>query len=452
LHDIALRIVPVSGLPTTEPLSAGGALALDVGKLTLSDMKIRLESAGTRIRADGQAALANGSGALTFSLESAPRRIMQALGMTVPLADGGALQSVQASGKLEFGGSRFILNRLDGKLDDTTFNGEITLTAAPDVAAAGKLHFGALRLDRYLPVSAGKAQNAPDPAGRETAGAAKDPAPAGRATAKTPDKAGQAAGARSAHPGLDLALEMEQMQVRGLRVENIRATLKGKNGQYRLEPCAFRLYDSNVSVRGGVNLLRQEYALNLAADKLDIGALLREQAGVKDVAGRVNVRADVSAAGQTEAAIRRSLNGTLRLIGQANLDTGLVPKEWEALHALIGREVGTITLNALDVTAKAAGGIVDVEPVKLDGPVVRGNGKGVVDLPADTINGRFTARIGKTDLPLWIEGPLGSPRYGLDATSVIKDRLLDQPAVKKQIRRGTKEVERGVERLLKKLR
>jgi hypothetical protein len=149
--------------------------------------------------------------------------------------------------------------------------------------------------------------------------------------------------------------------------------------------------------------------------------------------------------------IRRSLAGTVRLTGQASLSTGLVPEGWDALRALLGREIGAITLNSLDVAAKADKGVVNLDPIRLDGPVLRGNGKGVVDLPADTINLRFTARIGKTDLPVWIEGPLGKPDYGLDAAALIKDRL-DQPAVKKQIQRGTKEVERGVDRLLKKLR
>jgi hypothetical protein len=244
---------------------------------------------------------------------------------------------------------------------------------------------------------------------------------------------------------------MERLHAHGLKAENIRAALKGKDGRYKLESCAFRLYDANVSVTGSADLPLQEYALNVAADKLDAGALLREQAGLNDVSGRMDIRVDLTAGGPTEAAIRRSLNGSLRLTGQAAFNTGLVPKEWTAAQALLGG-ISTITLNAVEVAAKAVKGVIDVQPVSLDGPTLKANGKCVVDLPADTLNGRFTARIGRTDIPLWVEGPLGKPGYGIDAASVIKDQLLDRPAVQKQMDRGAKELERGVDRLLKKLR
>jgi AsmA protein len=442
LRNVALRIVPVSGLPTTEPLSADGALALNVDTLALSDMQIRLESAGSHIRADGRMDVARGSGALAFSLESAPKRLMAALGTAVSLADAGALQALQASGGLDFDGSRFTLNRLEGKLDDTTFSGEITLATAPDIAVRGKLNLGELRLDRYLPASAPAATGQAPAASDKTASAVSDKGATG---------AGQSAQPRTVPPALDLALAMERLHARGLKAENIRAALKGKDGRYKLEPCAFRLYDANVSVTGSADLPRQEYALNVAADKLDAGALLREQTGLNDVSGRVNVRADLTAGGPTEAAIRRSLNGTFRLTGQAAFETGLVPKEWTAAQVLLGG-ISTITLNTVEVTAKAVKGVIDVQPVSLDGPTLKAKGKCVVDLPADTLNGRLTARIGRTDIPLWVEGPLGKPNYGIDAAAVIKDQLLDRPAVQKQMERGAKEVERGVDRLLKKLR
>jgi hypothetical protein len=311
---------------------------------------------------------------------------------------------------VKLNGDKVDVADLNGKLDDTTLSGNLSASAS---AITGAFKIGALNLDRYLSATAPAQGGAKAGEGKNAAPAKPKPAPA--------------------YPEVRLELAMESLRASNILIEDFKALIHGKAGQYAIDPCTFRFYESAVSLAARAQLAEQQYGLKATADNVNAGALLKDAAKMDKIGGRVNVQADLSLRGQDEAAVRRSLGGTARLTGAISADMGMLPSVWRSSGG------GRLNVNNIDVTAKADKGHIVLKPIETAGDVSV-NGQGTVDLPTDALDIRLDTNL--LPVPLTVRGTLKNPSYGIDPTGALKN-VLETPKA------GGQAVEKGLKGLMK---
>lgn len=442
----AVRPEAAAGLPRLDgSLALTTTLHAERGRMTARNLNLVADTTGLHAEATGQVALDGPAGQLAFSLKGAPRPVLDLLGLAVHTKDPKALAAVDLRGGLTIANDRYELKSLKGQIDETTLSGQLAYSPH---SVQGVLKLGVLDADRYLPVTTSTGQ-APGQASGQASGQAGSQAgqtaPAAKAGSAKPAPA-------PVYPDVQLELGLDSLRVHGLTISTLAALVQGKAGRYAVEPCTFRFYESAVNLSARAGLVDQQYALKLAADKLNAGALLHALGVTDTVSGRLNLRADLSGRGPDEAALRRSLGGTARLTGEMQIDTRLLPDVW--LQVI--RDVRTIVISSLDVNARADKGRITLKPIAATGQVFTLDGEGLVDLPSDTLDLRLPATLAGITLPFVVRGTLAHPGYGVDAALLIQKNVLENPEARKQIERGVKkgakELEKGVKGLLRGLR
>ncbi|MDR2726983.1 MAG: AsmA family protein [Deltaproteobacteria bacterium] len=426
VQHCAFTLTPLKGLPITKPVSVSGGMDIDTALLSLTQMDLAVDFAGSIAQLKGQLSPTGPSGQFEAALRGIPRETLAACGVTLQTQDPKALGALELSSRVKLSGVKVELADLKGKLDDTIVSGDVSASAA---SIAGTLKLGALNVDRYVPApqasgSAAAGKPAPPAAGAEKNAAPAKPQPA------------NAAASPSAYPEVRLELAVESLRVNNVLIAGIKALIQGKAGQYTLDPCTFRFYESAASLTARARLTDQQYSLKTSANNINAGALFKDAAKVDTVQGKVNVQADLSVRGQDEAAIRRSLGGATRLTGQLDVDTGLLPSGWGQLI----RDIKTINVNKIDVAAKADKGRIVLKPITADGQI-KVNGQGTVDLPSDALDIRLDASLAGLPLPLLVGGTLKNPAYSIDPVGALKNVLENQKA--------GKAVEEGLKGLMK---
>ena len=435
IRNLELRLSPLKGIVET-PVRLSGNVDVYTVNPRLEKIGLTTETAGSTLSLNGQLQFEELAGHFTFALNGAPRQTLTAFGLNFTPADSTALNALNLAGSLRLKKDSLEAGELKGKLDDTAFTA--ALSASMPVKMTMNLTLDTVNIDRYLPApsnssaqqSQGGGAQAPQTAAPSKAAATQ--APKASSTQKTPT-----------YPELKVDLSAKSLQVKGMRLDNVVAKAQGKQGSYTLTP-TFVFYESKVASTIKAELPKEQYRLQLNADNFNAGALLRDLAKIDKVESRVNLRTDLSITGSSEAAVRRSLSGTTKLTGQANISTDILPKEWDPLLG----NIRTISLSTMDIQAQAKNGQIALKPVNAAGSVYKIAGNGQINLPANTIDLRLNTSISKVTMPLVVSGNLNNPSYGIDPAGVIQN-ILERPEV---IEKGTKALEQGAKNLLRKLR
>jgi uncharacterized protein involved in outer membrane biogenesis len=168
-----------------------------------------------------------------------------------------------------------------------------------------------------------------------------------------------------------------------------------------LEDLAGKLYDGAVEAAGTLAAAeRLEADLTLTARAVELGRLLREQADFKRVSGPVDMTAELTTTGTSEAELIAALSGRGDLKGTLTYK----PKKKERL--------GALALNILGVKVDEVRGVADATnmlfsafagaPAALDGTFTVQDGVVVTeDTRLDGRNARALTR-GRADLPRWL--------------------------------------------------
>jgi uncharacterized protein involved in outer membrane biogenesis len=198
--------------------------------------------------------------------------------------------SLSADGNYQFKGGVLSAD-VNARLDDSTIKARFTLAEPYEFEAS----VDKLNLDRYL----GAAEKAP--AGQEK------PQP----TAKQEDTPVDL----SALKGINAKgkLQVGALEVRGLKLADLNAQISAANGRVVVAPHSAKGYEGTVAGELTVDANKNQVVLKEKLTGVSIGPILRDFAQQDRLEGKGDVTLDVTAAGATVNAMKRSLGGSARV-------------------------------------------------------------------------------------------------------------------------------------------
>ena len=440
LRDVTLRFTPGKGVVPAAVGAVDMALQatyeISSAKLNLALLSLAVQ--GSKVELAGDADVNTQAFNGRFKVDSAPRKLAQALGVSLPFKKG--LDSFKLQSSLAVAGRAINLDSIQGMLDTTSIDGKVAVDLGR-MHVAGNLKLGALNLDALMasaplpsasPLGELAALISPAQALAATPQKAKSPQPAPKAPAAAPaSKAPAAAAAPKAAPkvqnapsaaGLpyvDMDLACASLTVSKLQFKDIRAKVRGQ-GLYRIEPLTLSLGSGGtVNLNLGVDAAAMRYTAAGKVSNVAVGPLLQAMQGKRPVEGTANLDLDTMAcAGTAPKAIQASLSGKglLTVRGIVLNDVSILPKDAPA-----GLGKPPTHFEQLTVPFTAAAGIVNLAPVTLSSPTANLKGQGQVRLPQENMD--FTADISLlkiATIPVQVSGPFTSLSYGLDGKRALQ--------------------------------
>ncbi len=305
---------------------------------------------------------------------------IDALDLRATLADPG-LQPLQLAVRGSAGvDAKAAQWKLDGALNANKFDstGQATLGGAvPNIKVSAR--FDSLDLNKVLAPATPAAASAP----------------AGPAPADTPvalDGLNTVNGQFNISAGL--------FAFRQYRVTDVRIDALLDNGTLRLNRLAGRAWNGSIETSGTAEAKSKRIAVKLAADGVDVNALLKDVAGKDLLEGSGRVTVDVNTSGATVGAMRSNLAGTtaLQLRNGAVKGVNLARSMRQAKAALSmkqdavskARSTEKTDFSELTATARIANGVATSDDLDVKSPYLRIGGTGRFDIGRGRMD--YTAR------------------------------------------------------------
>jgi AsmA protein len=181
------------------------------------------------------------------------------------------------------------------KLDESNIKAKLGLLKFTPAAYAFDINVDRLNVDRYFPPPAAPAK----PAAPAAKPAAAQDTPVDLSALKGLNATGK--------------LEVGALQVRGLKLANVRAQLRAANGRMDVNPHSADLYEGSVSGAISLQADGNRVTLKESLTKVAVGPLLKDLAEKDLLEGRGNVVLDVSTAGASVEAMKKALAGSARI-------------------------------------------------------------------------------------------------------------------------------------------
>jgi len=187
---------------------------------------------------------------------------------------------------------------------------------------------------------------------------------------------------------------------RQYRVSDVKVDAALDNGLLRIARLAGRAWGGAVDASGSAEARSHRITVKLAADGVDVNALLKTVAGKDILEGTGRVRADLDTVGTTVGALRSALAGTVSLqvrdgaVKGINLARAL--RQAKAALAMKGDTVSQASaaektdFSELSASAKVANGVASSDDLDVKSPFLRIGGAGRFDVGRGTID--YTAR------------------------------------------------------------
>lgn len=261
----------------------------------------------------------------------------------------------------------------------------------------------------------------------------------------------------SALEGLDLAgkARIGELKASGLTVSSIAASLKAADSAFMLESMTAQLYGGRFDLRGRAVRAGNRFTATSNLVGINVETLLKALTGDALLEGRGDVAFDLSAAGETVGAVRRSLDGAIRfaLADGAIVGINLGQKLREARAAIQGGKASAESFDRSQKTDFAAlggsfavnKGVLSNDNLEGKSPLFRLGGKGIIDLVREVLDYRVEASVVATSkgqggaelealkgltVPVQLSGALVAPQWEIDWGSVAEQALKTQAGEK----------------------
>lgn len=462
--DQAARLLKLAGttLPRTQGLD-GTRLSLP---FTLSLRRQRAAFKGLTLRGPGglklKATLSLHHLLATPSVNGqlitnrfSPRQAMADLGLSLPpTADPGALDKASLSTRFTASANGLQLDRFKLGIDTTTLSGTLSVRNFARPVVRFQLRANDIDADRYRP-----------PPTRGRTPAPITPATAGVATSNALPVA------LLRKLDIDGTLRLGKLTLANLHSTDLRLTVRGKDGRWRLAPISARLYQGRYAgdIRLDVSGKTPHIRLNEALSNVHLGPLLKDLTNTDRLSGVANLRARLSATGSNAAALTRSARGTARFalrdgaLRDININAEICRAYALAKHQPLPA-AGTQKTNftTLSGSVVLAGGLAHNNNLILTAPLLKITGKGSANLINDTLDYNtevvlaksFTCTGGNTlsdlkwvRIPLHIGGSFAKPTFRLDLARAL------QGVIRRKLRQKEQALRNKVkDRLQKKLK
>lgn len=343
------------------------------------------------------------------------------------LATAAGARPIALSGKatLQYDARTAHLSGLDARVDDSTLSGNAAVTNLTTGAMTFDLSIDRIDLDRYLTPASGQ----------KAAAAAPPPAPTQQPT-ELPTSALKTL-------QLNGKLAIGNATVHDMKLSQVAVGLAADGGVLHISPASAKLYggtstgDITVDAHGTIPVLH----LNENLADVQIRPLLTDFAKLSRVSGSGNVTLNVTARGNTTAALMGSLDGHVAV----NLDKGAIQgiNLWSAINsavALAQRQslpttgAGDSTpFDAFKASADLTNGVATTKDLDIASGDLHVTGQGMANLVTGAIDYRVNAAILKgpaagtlANVPLIISGTMKSPSVRPDTQGLVKSLAQQQ--------------------------
>ena len=382
------------------------------------------------------------------------RDVLQQLGQEAPVtADNSTLTRVSASFDLAATTSSAALNNLKARLDDTSLDGKLAVTDFASQAITFDLNLDEINLDRYLPPPAeGKAKPA-----------AASPAPAATGGGKEPELIPVDALRKLNANG---TARITKLIANKLKVNDIVVKVNASGGKANIKPSA-SLYQGKFDANVTVDARKQTPALSIGSNLngVQIEPLLKDLQGEAKLAGVTRAKVNVTAVGNTESAVKKTLNGNASFSFKdgALVGVNIAKLIRDGMAKLNGKpatrtnEPEKTDFSSLGGTAKITNGVVNNNDFKMSSPLLRITGAGKADLVRENLDyllktaivgtlqgqgGKELSQLKGVTIPIKVTGPFSNPSYKPDLSSALTD------TVKKKAEEKVKEKETEIKQQL----
>lgn len=335
-------------------------------------------------------------------------------------------------------------------LDDSTLTGKIEIPDLAKSALRFDLALDAIDVDRYLATApTDKAKATPAAKGAATPAAAPVAIPV--STLRGLDAQGK--------------LRIGKLKAFGIRSSDVAIQLAAKNGLLAFGPNSAKLYNGSytghttLDVRSAKPLLAMDEQLK----NVQIGPFLKDADLFDRYSGTGDIVLKLTGSGLDAQQLKQTLNGSARVelrdgkIEGVNFQK-LIADARRLYDSARGKSVGVqpatsdeTAFKSLRASAKIVNGVARTDDLKLDGPVVRGDGGGSADLARETLDYRIKVTVAEaadrkgTTVPVKIGGTFAAPSYGVEFEEILK-----QQAEKKLEQKLEKKLDQKLDRLLRK--
>ena len=396
---------------------------------TPGDLAFEFEAFDNELKAKGQlnSRLAADRGGLILSLSELQGKVE----LLHPELPGKALKlAVDGAVRANLGGPS-----VDGKLvaafDETKARLEFAVPTFSPLAVSADLDIDRLNVDRYLlPLKPPK-----------DAAAGKAAKPAGEAAEKAPKPIDLA---WLDNLKLKAGLRVGQLQVKKLRLSELKAPISAGQGRLAVAPISAALYEGKLE--GGLALAAAGNALSVKQrlSGVDLGALLKDAADSDLIEGRGKVAVDLTTSGATVDDLKARLAGTAQLAidGGAirGIDLGRTAAELQALlgkgpAAGAGSSATKTEFARLTASFVVADGVAHNDDLLATSPLLRLQGSGDINVRDNRIDYLLKAvpvtqaktgkrrkaidRLKEAGVPVRLSGRLDRPQWAIDQGSVL---------------------------------
>lgn len=402
-------------------------LALSMFDVKLGDLPVKLTAKGARLFGDYII-----DGNLTIEKTSA-RKLMQSFGIEPPVtSDPKALSLFALKSDYHLTPKEAGLKALDLTLDDTHIRGLAGIEDLEAMSMRFDLGVDAINLDRYMAPTPEKKAGVPS-------------APVSAAGAKAPTDLPLDALRKLNARGL---LRVGKATVTKLPFTDVRLPLDAKDGRVRLGPTQAKLfggaYDGDIVL--DARPAKATLSMNEHVKSIDMGALLKASLDTTRVAGKGNANAQLTASGNTDVALFKSLAGKIDFDIKDGAING-VDLWYEIRRALAlfkqqappARESGTpkTAFNALSGSAVVDNGVLRNDDLIADMTYLKVKGRGTLALESQAIDYRLTTEVYKlpaneeaqladlkaAEIPVTITGTLSEMKVRPDVEGYLKARF-----------------------------
>ncbi len=398
-------LTPGNGVSFREYLNLSGELDYDFDSDALTLSQLRFKGPDLSATASGSVdSLARmysdpvrGDASLKVEIEGDPQRISAIIHHPLPFADPSIFSDCAFSAQMSWSGGKMTMTGIQGKADDLTYSGNLTISPNPFVIT-GDLKLGDLNLDDYR----------------------------SNDSSSSPKKLESRDFTR--WPRVNLQLDADHVRWNRVHLESVHTRLAGQNGTYEFNPLSGILAKSPVTAAMKMVMLPTTPLSSRLSANFSV-----PQANLDELSRAVADRPLLSGSGSINASISFTTSrGLPSLSGKGSLTSSQVETAFSILPSsipLAGNLLSTNRFDRLFLSFAAKSGQVTVDKLTLEAPRLSLSGSGNVDLVARTLDASGSVLMpGSASLPVRLEGDLAAPRYSLageDARRPLSSKDLD---------------------------
>jgi AsmA protein len=349
-----------------------------------------------------------------------PRDVFRRLGISLAdLVQQTALEKMSFTCEWVGSGDRLDVSGLHLVLDNSTLQGDVRVQGPGKPAVGFNLKADTLDLNRYL--------SRPGQDGKGAPTAADGSSPRSMVALR----------------GLDLngTLAVDALSVAGLRFSNTRAAIRAKDGLLGVERLDTEAYGGRLNASASMDVRSDipAYTWSHSLTGLQLGPFLRDLHGSEALSGTAQASASLQARGQTEAALKRSLGGSIdfKVVDGAVHGVNIAQRMRDEILRLKGQAAGPNEPNRTEFSVLSGSGVITggVETTRdllMIAPRFRITGDGQANLVREDLDFRLTiflegsqgrfeeASLGFNSFPVRVTGPMRAPSVSPDMESVLK--------------------------------